>query len=68
MLNGYRGRRLDKSSTFSAMANPENSRRRAKARQEQAMIKQFSGVDPAESEKRTWQLIRRAAVARKLKT
>jgi hypothetical protein len=55
------------------MAHPESSRRRVKAsvnraRQERAMIEQFSGEDSAESERRGWQLIRRAAVARNLKT
>jgi len=48
------------------MANPENSRRRAKARQEKAMIEQFSGADPAQSDQHNWQRIRRAAVARNL--
>jgi hypothetical protein len=50
------------------MANLESGRRRAKARQEQAMIEQFSGADPAETERPSWQPIRRAAAARNLKT
>jgi hypothetical protein len=50
------------------MRNPASSRRRAKARQEKAMIEQFSGTDPAYSERQSWHRIRRAAAARKLKT
>jgi hypothetical protein len=48
------------------MTNHENSRQSAKTRQEKAMIEQFSRPDRPESEQRDWQMIRRAAAARKL--
>jgi hypothetical protein len=37
------------------------------ARQEEAMIDQFSGANPDKGDHRNWQRIRRAAVGRKLK-
>jgi hypothetical protein len=37
------------------------------ARQEEAMIEQFSEADPDKTDQRNWQRIRRAAVSRKLK-
>jgi metal-responsive CopG/Arc/MetJ family transcriptional regulator len=37
------------------------------ARQEEAMIEQFSVTEPAENEQQSWQRIRRAAAGRKLK-
>jgi hypothetical protein len=50
------------------MRNLANSRWRAKARQEKAMIEQFSGTNAAFSERHIWHRIRRAAAARRLKT